>query len=63
MVAQPDLANASECCQIAISEKCIGNAWETKKLGVVPFTRAALNDKKVRNGIVLNEDGEADEKY
>jgi hypothetical protein len=53
----PMLQNAVE---IAFSEKRIGNAWETK-LGVVPFTRAALNDKKVRHEIVLNEDGEADE--
>jgi hypothetical protein len=53
----PMLQNAVE---IAFSEKRIGDAWENK-LGVVPFTRAALNDKKVRHEIVLNEDGEADE--
>jgi hypothetical protein len=53
----PMLQNAVE---IAFSEKRIGDAWENK-LGVVPFTRAALNDKKVRHEIVLNEEGEADE--
>jgi hypothetical protein len=52
----PMLQNAVE---IAFSEKRIGDAWENK-LGVVPFTRAALNDKKVRHEIVLNEDGKAD---
>jgi hypothetical protein len=53
----PMLQNAVE---LAFSEKRIGDAWENK-LGVVPFTRAALADKKVRHEIVLNEDGEADE--
>jgi hypothetical protein len=53
----PMLENAVE---IGFSEKRIGDAWN-KKLGVVPFTRAALNDKKVRHEIVLNEDGKADD--
>jgi hypothetical protein len=48
--------NASECCRIAFSKKRIRDAWRTS-FGV-PFTRAALNDKKVRHEIVLNEDGE-----
>jgi hypothetical protein len=51
----PMLENAVE---IGFSEKRIGDAWN-KKLGVVPFTRAALNDKKVRHEIVLNKDGKA----
>jgi hypothetical protein len=44
----------------AFSAKHIGDAWETK-LGAVPFTRSALNDKKTRHKMVLHEDGEADE--
>jgi hypothetical protein len=53
----PMLENAIE---IAFSADRIGDAWKNK-LGVVPFTRAALSDKKIRHEIVLNVDGEPDE--
>jgi hypothetical protein len=57
--SSPMLENSVEI-DGAFSAKHIGDAWETK-LGIVPFTRTALNDKKTRHEIVLNEDGEADE--
>eukprot|EP00978_Attheya_sp_CCMP212_P019698 scaffold55409_cov48-Attheya_sp.AAC.4 len=60
----PDLAPSRQCFRMLSKlhylKTHIGNAWENK-LGVMPFTRAALNDKKVRHEIVLNEDGKADE--
>jgi hypothetical protein len=54
----PELPMLQNAVEIAFSEKRIGDAWENK-FGVVPFTRAALNDKKVRHEIVLNKDGKA----
>jgi hypothetical protein len=59
---QPELAlslmlqNAVELHSPKNASGCLG-----EQALVSPFTRAALNDKKVRHEIVLNEDGEADE--